>query len=173
MFFHGLIFMYFVQYFDVFLFVDFRHGYLKQECPVLRATPTMAAFLDYDFLPTRETVHVSEDFHSILGLPVDSEENETTLYYDDYIDDSSHVEPWENVSYISTLPSVDIRQDNINFMEASTVMPTEKDLISHHISSPSTQNMEDNHITINGGNATSLNTEDNQTYSFTTSSTLL
>lgn len=170
-----MIFSYFVQHFDVFLFGGFRHGYLKKECPVLTATPTMAAFLDYDFLPTREKVFVSEDFHTVLGLPLDSEENETAPYYSDYIDDSTPLETWESVSYVSTLPTVNMNQDNINYTEPSTTtdMYTERDLIPHYTTSSSTQDIENNHVIVFGGNSTSLSTEENQMSSFTTSSALV
>ncbi|XP_050727643.1 protein O-linked-mannose beta-1,2-N-acetylglucosaminyltransferase 1-like isoform X2 [Eriocheir sinensis] len=58
----------------------YSHNYLQRGCPVLRATPKMETFLDYDFESKREDVYPPQDFHSILEIPLDSEKSQTTLH---------------------------------------------------------------------------------------------
>lgn len=155
---------------DLFWFTCFSHGYFKEECPVLDATPSMTAFLDYDFLPEREKVYMPKDFHSILGLPLDSEQNETALYNDDYIDDSIPVQIWKNALHASSLSPVNMNQDKTDFTEASTLQDIKRNHTPYYTTSPSLQDMENHHIPLFGGDLTLLNIKNNQTSSYTTTS---
>lgn len=65
--------------FDILIWY-YSRSHLQGECPVVKATQSMEMFLDYDFEPMREDVYLSQDFHSIMGLPEDSEGNQNALY---------------------------------------------------------------------------------------------
>ena len=115
-------------------------------------------------------MYMPEDFHNILGLALDSEENEIDLY-NDYIDDSAPVEILENTARVSTLSPGDMNQDNAIFTEASTTLDIERGLTPHYTTNLSHQIIKNNQTTLVGGSSTFQTTENNQMSSYITSGT--